>query len=334
MEGLFDPPLCPTLSDLARRFAGRKVAVVGDAILDCYRQIGPGWPQRSRCFAGGAAVIAAHLNALGAEAVLITALGKDDGDSRRLRSLLRGHGVSLLEVASRESVPTRVRRVSEADGQLTITRVPGPELVESLPAETIGRVAGTVAELRTSIDGVIFVDFGYGIVQPAMLDALLPTLRPSVGFLAGDVSGPRASLLAMRGFDLLTPTEAELRRLTPIPSPRPPLQRIARRMVDELALAHLLTTRDRQGCLHTDAHGQTTDHPTLADRVIDTVGAGDALLATTSLAMIAGLPATVAIHLGQRAAAAVVSRLGNEPIRLTDLTSDAGAAVAGIGSAA
>ena len=206
----FDPPDHALLDRARAAFAGRRVAVVGDAILDTYcHEDGT-----SSCYAGGAAVIAAHLRALGAEPRLITLTARD-GDTAQLLRCLERVDVPYEAVAARASLPARVREV--CNGQIKARRK--LQLVLSPPPSTVGRIAGAVAELRASLDAVVFCDFGYGAVTPALLDGLLPVLRPSVATLAGDVSGPRPSLLAMRRFDLLTPTESELRRLTPSPVP-------------------------------------------------------------------------------------------------------------------
>src|SRR6266566_2816829 len=80
------------LRGLVQRFAGRSVAVLGDCMLDRYLwgrvdRISPEAPvpvveiERESFGLGGAANVAANLRALGAEAVLVGALGQDaDGD--------------------------------------------------------------------------------------------------------------------------------------------------------------------------------------------------------------------------------------------------------------
>ena len=285
------------------------MAVVGDAILDCYRHA----DGRSRCYAGGAAVIAAHLKALGAEPTLVTLIGRD-GDSKQLRHCVERMGLACEALTLRSALPVRNRRVHGT----TITAEPRLELFAPPPPDAIRRVAGTVAELRADLDAAVFVDFGYGTVCPALLDGLLPVLRPSrgpgVGTLAGDVSGPRISLLAMRGFDLLTPTEAELRRLTPSPTPDAPLDQLAKRMRRDLGTAHLLVTRDRRGCVCFDADGVHRASSSAVGRVVDEVGAGDALLATATLALSAGFDIDQATQLGQWAAAAALAQIGNAPV--------------------
>ncbi|MEM9417959.1 MAG: PfkB family carbohydrate kinase [Planctomycetota bacterium] len=288
---------------------GRRIAVVGDVILDCYRTLGG----RSRCYPGGAGVIAGHLRRLGAQPILITQLA-NDGNARQLRRGLDDLGIEVLAVPTAAAQPVRTREIVGP----RIRATPRQELIEAPAPEITGRIAGTIAEHRLGLDAVIFADFGHGTVTPELLDGVLPILRPSTAVLTGDVSGPRASLLAMRKFDLLTPTERELRRLSPSPSPLASLDELGKRLVTELNLKHLLVTRDASGCVRYGSNGTKREQPSLANmyqtRVADEVGAGDALLAATTLGLCGGLGIRSSVRLGQIAAAAAIAQIGNAPV--------------------
>ncbi len=290
-------------------FAGRRIAVVGDAMLDLYR-LADG---TTRCYAGGAAVIAGHLHALGAWPTLITLIGRD-GDSVRLVSLLKDANLDHRLIVERETLPVKVRRVRRRTGGQAICKLPGPELVEPVAEAAREQLSRATLGLEASLDAVIFADFGYGTVTADLLEAVLPLLRPRARVLAGDVSGARASLLGMREFDLLTPTEHELRWLSPSVARRPPLDVPAWRLLRELGLGHLLVTRAEAGCVRFDANGGVERLDSVAHDVVDEVGAGDAMLAVTTLAMASGMSISIANRLGCVAAAAAVGQLGNDPV--------------------
>ena len=312
-----------TLEQAQRCFAGRRVVVVGDTILDCYR-LGDG---TSRCYAGGAAVIASHLRRLGAAAQLITLMGHDT-DAQRARQCLQETGVTTTALPRHEPLPHRVR---EAQGQDQTRTTPhkSQELYRPPPPGTVNRVAQTIEQQVEPGDVVVFADFGYGTVCPELLDRVAAALRRRGCFLAGDVSGPRVSLLAMRGFDLLTPTEAELRRLVAHPEADAPLEVLAPRLRRDLNVKHLLVTRDRRGCVRFGDDGSATHAASLVRRVVDVVGAGDALLAVTGLAMATGFATDAAVRLGQIAAAAAVGELGNAPLTWARLRGAAAVAAMG-----
>src|SRR5262249_12276385 len=104
------------------RFAGLRVLVVGDAMLDVYlrgeaERLCPEAPvpvvavQERREFCGGAANVAVSAGALGASVTLLAVTG-DDGEGRALRSALEHAGISgaamLVEAGRRTLAKERV----------------------------------------------------------------------------------------------------------------------------------------------------------------------------------------------------------------------------------
>src|SRR5438105_15755002 len=109
------------LESTLERFAGRRVAILGDCMLDRYLwgrvdRISPEAPvpvveiERESFSLGGAGNVAANLRALGAEAVLVGALGQDaDGDL--LVEALAARGIEtgriVRDASRRTTVKTR-----------------------------------------------------------------------------------------------------------------------------------------------------------------------------------------------------------------------------------
>jgi len=106
---------------------GRKVAVLGDVMLDEYlfgevSRISPEAPvpivrvSRERAVLGGAANVAANLQAIGADPVLVGTY-QEDAAGRRLRGLLRDLGIrgeGLVEDPSRPTTRQQARKESIA----------------------------------------------------------------------------------------------------------------------------------------------------------------------------------------------------------------------------
>src|SRR5436190_1645128 len=107
------------LRDVVGRFAGRRILVFGDLMLDRYLwgrvdRISPEAPvpvvevERETMALGGAGNVAANLRSLGAEPVLVSVVGADD-DATRLLEELTQRGVAIGGVVRDPSRPTTVK---------------------------------------------------------------------------------------------------------------------------------------------------------------------------------------------------------------------------------
>ena len=108
--------------------------------------------------AGGGAVAAVRLAALGGGSTLFTALG-DDGAGRRTRELLRRHGVAVRAVGRQEATRRAVTLV-DAGAERTIT-VLGDKLVPR------GDEPGLAWAELEGFDGVYFVSGGVAALRAA-----------------------------------------------------------------------------------------------------------------------------------------------------------------------
>src|SRR2546426_8759867 len=101
------------------RFAGRRLVVLGDLMLDRYLwgrvdRISPEAPvpvvevERESCTLGGAGNVAANLRSLGADPVLVAVVG-DDEDGAKVLETLAAHGVATRGVVRDPARPTTVK---------------------------------------------------------------------------------------------------------------------------------------------------------------------------------------------------------------------------------
>jgi bifunctional ADP-heptose synthase (sugar kinase/adenylyltransferase) len=109
------------------------------------------------------------------------------------------------------------------------------------------------------------------------------------------------------------------------------LPSVAWDVMDRTQARHMLVTLGKKGLVTFDR--QTQDErlpewrgrlrseylPALAQRTTDSLGCGDALLTTATLAMAAGGTLMQSAYLGSAAAAVAIERLGNVPLNLDGL---------------
>lgn len=325
-----------TLTDMVKHFRDLRVLVVGDVIIDRYVLcdavgIASESPMLSlvqrdeRRYVGGAAIVARHVAALGAHAMLLSAGGSDDHTAFV-------NGVLKDEDVEYNLIPARAQLVEKTRFLVDDTKLFKVDQAQRQPLDSQAeRHAATILEQQSKIaDAVIFCDFGYGMITGSLLARVLPTLRHNVRILTADVSGGRANLLAFRNVDLLCPTEREVRAI--LNDYDSGLSAVAWQLLEQTQARHLFVTLDKRGLVVFERRGQqrgtpewsdrlkSEQLPSFADHAIDRLGCGDALLAAATLALAAGGDLLHAAYLGNAAAALKLTTPGNAPIQESRLT--------------
>jgi rfaE bifunctional protein kinase chain/domain/rfaE bifunctional protein nucleotidyltransferase chain/domain len=325
------------LTALAAAFRGRRVVVVGEVILDTYvfcdrpdvageSPVMTLRPVERRRFDGGAAVIARHAAALGASPILVTAL-PEDAEAVELRARLLAEGVDVRAVACGSRLPEKQRMLVGAQKMVKIDLVDPLVLDERQRDALVATAEGAAREVHT--DAAIIADFGLGLLTPAVTERLARKLRQGAAVVTGDVSGRRATLRAMKGMDLVCPSEGELRDA--FHNHAEGLPAVAWEMFSELGLAAAIVTMGAEGLVAFSrqpgvdagsgwASRLRGEHvPAFSTHAVDALGCGDALLTTATLALAVGASLKGAAVLGAAAASVEARRLGNIPVSASDL---------------
>lgn len=328
------------LTGLISRFRGKKAVVIGEVIQDTYvfcdrpdvageSPVMTLRPIERRGYDGGAAVIARHLAAMGAEPILVTAL-EDSEQTESLRRRLKAEGVEMRNVHVDRPLPEKQRFLVGAQKVMKLDLVRRLEPDAAKQDEFMGLVGDVLAERGGGVDAAIIADFGLGLMSAGLLRHLCPLVRARANIVAGDVSGRRANLLHMSGLDLLCPSEGELREAYHLYDDSLPA--VVYRLMAGTKAKYAMVTMGPEGLIafdrlpgfdRSDEQWGTklkSEHmPALAPAAIDALGCGDALLATATLALSAGGSLMGAAFLGSIAAGVQAQRLGNTSVSAGDL---------------
>jgi len=316
------------LRDAAVKLSGIRVHVVGDTIVDSYTQcsmIGgvaktPTMSVRfesKQDFTGGAAVVAKHLRAAGGDVVFSTVLG-DDALKDQVLEDLAAHGIRCLPIVD-PTRPTTSKNAIVVAGYrlLKIDTLDNRSVSEKVLKQLTLQVSGTAA------DAVVYSDFRHGIFDRHTIPDLVAAI-PRNAFRAADsqVASRWGNILEFKGFDLITPNEREARfALGDQDSVVRPLgvelftRARCKTLMLKLGDRGMITFRDRPPA---DARSFFS-LDSFAERAVDPVGAGDALLAYATLAMVATGNEVVAAILGSFAAGIECEVDGNVPVTQTDV---------------
>ncbi|MCP4005925.1 MAG: adenylyltransferase/cytidyltransferase family protein [bacterium] len=268
-------------------------------------------------FAGGAAVVAKHLRAAGAEVTLSTVMGDDEMREFVLDDLAEA-GVKCDPIVD-PTRPTTVKDAFIAGGYrlLKVDTLDNRTISDKILEELCARTSDT------SCDAVVFSDFRHGIFDRVTCPRLIEAI-PERAFRVADsqVASRWGNILDFPGFDLITPNEKEARfALADQDSVVRPLaldlfQRSkTKTLILKLGSRGALVYRERE---IGDMRAFFVIN-SFADTVVDAVGAGDALLAYSTLALKATGVEVIAATLGSLAAAIECERDGNIPVTPNDL---------------
>lgn len=302
------------------------VHVVGDMIVDSYTYttlIGgntktPTFSVRRDKqvdYVGGAGIVAKHLAAAGARVTLTTVLG-DDEMGEFARADIEASGVRINAIVD-PTRPTTNKNAFIAGGYRLLK-------VDSVDNRSIGgKVLRAVrdAVAAEKADAVVFSDFRHGIFNRATIPELTAAIPAGVYRVAdSQVASRWGNILEFAGFDLITPNEREARfALGDQDSVVRPLGLELFKLAKCRTMILKLGERGVIG--YRGSQTGTGDEPraffvvdSLAERVLDAVGAGDALLAYATLAMIATRDPVIATVLGSIAAGIECGIDGNTPV--------------------
>jgi len=314
------------LSDVLDKFSNLRVHVVGDTIIDSYTRcsmiggvtktptISVRYEEKED-FVGGAGIVAKHIKAAGAHVTFSTVLGDDEFKYFVLEDLKEA-GVECRPIID-PTRPTTNKNAIVAGGYRLLK-------VDTLDNRSINdKVVEELQEHLKDIDAdiVVFSDFRHGMFNRHTIPQLVSAI-PEKAFRVADsqVASRWGNITEFVGFDLITPNEREARfALGDQDSVMRPL---ATELFKKAECATLILKLGDRGILtyRTRPEGDprtVISIDTFAEHVVDAVGAGDALLAYASLAMVASGNDAIASILGNMAAGIECEYDANVPVTPT-----------------
>jgi rfaE bifunctional protein kinase chain/domain len=305
---------------LLAKMRGRKVAVLGDLMLDEYlfgevSRISPEAPvpivriNRERAVLGGAANVAANLKSIGAEPVLLGTLQQDIAGNR-LQALLRGLGIKADWLVVDPSRPTiiKTRVIGQQQQMIRIDR----EVDGGCQPAAVAALGACLERALEQASALIISDYAKGVVNLELMDRVRELCRARSIPWVVDPKPAHASLY--RGAPLMTPNTKELAALTGMPAKSDDeLAAAGQALMDNLGLQGLLVTRSEKGMA---LFAPDLEHrrpwliPTEAREVFDVSGAGDTVIAVFSAAISTGADWQDAAMLANAAAGVVVGKMG------------------------
>ena len=318
-----------SLAQTLEAFSNMKVVVIGDLIVDEYINCDPlgmsredptlvVTPVESKRFVGGAGIVAAHAQGLGANVTFISVAG-DDEAAQFAKAELAKQKVDV-QIFTDPTRPTTLKQRFRASGK-TLLRVNHLRQLSVSP-DLQGQLIQAAKAALFDADVLLFADFNYGCLAQPVVDHISALGRERGVLMAADsqASSQMSDISRFKGMCLITPTEHEVRLALReqeagliIIAER--LQRVAEveNVVITLGSEGLLIYAPQKGNYHTDRLPAFNGAPK------DVAGAGDSFFTCAAMALRAGADIWQATYLGSVAAAWQVSHIGNTPLTIANL---------------
>ena len=308
---------------------GRRVVVIGDAMLDAYlsgsvERISPEAPvpvlevQREDYQLGGAANVAHCLAALGAQVTLCAVVG-DDVHADRFRVAMEQAGLDTdgLVVDPSRPTTTKMRIVSGCQQLVRVDHERRHLLTEQRQHLLLRKLHDRLAEA----DAVILSDYAKG----TLTDRICHEAIQEAHQIPIIVDPKQLPWDRFSGATLLKPNRREAEAYVNHPLDSSHLAgQAARKIARELNLQFVLITRGADGMTWCGAADKDEPATIPAQRreLVDVTGAGDSVAAALTLALAAGHPLRRAMELANLVAGIKVGKFGATAVTAAECLAD------------
>jgi len=323
------------LKSLISSFKTKRIAVVGDLILDVYL-----WGSTSRISQeapvpvlqvhkrterlGGAANVMCNIVTLGSQASAYGITG-NDSNAARLKNLLEKFNISAASVLKENGRKTTEKQRVIAGSQ-QLVRIDHEDLHDvdhGMKRKIIDNLNNAIE--NKEIDAVIFEDYAKGMLDSEMASEI-SEVAEKAGILVCLDPHPGHPLV-LKKVTVMTPNKSEAFGLAGVyhgafiddKEENEELDKVAEKLQVKWDPEYLLITLGARGMALYEKGKDAVIIPTRAREVFDVSGAGDTVIAAFTLALLAGASGLEAAEIANHAAGVVVGKVGTVSVTAEEL---------------
>ena len=321
-----------TLEDIeksVKKIKNIEIDILGDTIVDSYtycKMIGGQSKtptisllyEKQLDFVGGAGVVAKHVAAAGCKANFLTVLGDDYLKDFVLKDLKKSNVNFCGLIDKIRPTVSKNAFVSEDYRLIKVSKLDNSQINSKIIKLLCKKLSNSKSK------GLIFSDFRHGIFNKSTIEIFTKSIKNKKIFLSADsqVASWWGNILEYKNFDLITPNEKESRFA--LMDQISGIRSLASRIYDLSKCKFLIMKLGKRGLLAcvNNRHESSDSYFTLdsfANIAVDPVGAGDALLAYSTMSMIATKCKITSTIIGLLAASCECEKDGNIPITKEDI---------------
>ncbi|WP_291494450.1 D-glycero-beta-D-manno-heptose-7-phosphate kinase [Desulfurella sp.] len=296
-----------------------KIAVIGDVMLDHYifgnvDRISPEAPvpvlnvKDEKFYLGGAANVARNLKDLGVNVYLIGCIGKDES-ANIFKKLCENENINAKLIEQRKITTKKTRIVAASQQIVRVDR----EQKQPIDYKTKNEIIKAVA--KENVDAIIISDYGKGVISSKLIEELRYIFDK---FISVD---PKVNHTKMyKNVDLITPNLKETQEMSKIEIQNDKdLKKAANIIIKNTKCKYLLVTQGENGMTLFSKDGLVYHEKALAKEVYDVTGAGDTVIAVSTMCFALGCEPTKAVKLSSIAASIVVGKRGTSSVKFEEI---------------
>ncbi len=305
-----------------------KVHVIGDTIVDTHtytKMIGGQTKtptisvlfEKEKNYVGGAGIVSMHLKSAGAKVIFSTVLGNDKLKKLVLKKLKEFKIDTKYQIEKLRPTTNKNVIISQGYRMLKLDTLDNKPISQ----KTLTTFSNEIK--KTKADAYVFSDFRHGLFNRDNIKFLFDSL-PNKSFKVADsqVASRWGNICEFENFDLVTPNEKEARFATGEQDTT--VKSLTRSIFEKSHPKNIILKLGSKGVYST--HFAKNEENTFAfsidsfvDKNVDPVGAGDALLAYSTLTFLKTKSLLISSIIGSLAAACECEIDGNMPIKPSDI---------------
>lgn len=306
---------------LEKNFQNKKIAVVGDVMLDCYfqgevKRISPEAPvpvvevENEFFRFGGAANVAYNLITLGAVPYLFGVIG-NDRDGEDFLKLMDEVGIDKNSIVISNERPTTAKTRVIADSQhvVRIDKENKSDISQKIEDELFAKFNSVLDNL----DAIILQDYNKGVLTESLIHKVIEAANKAGKIIMVD---PKfKNFFAFENVTVFKPNRKETSdALGMLIENENDLISAGEQLLAKLNSKYVLITLSEEGIALFEKDKPLKRVETKARRVADVSGAGDTVISTMTMALCAGADISEAAYLANFAGGLVCEEVGIVPI--------------------
>ena len=309
------------LGDLKKSFRGKRIAVVGDMMLDGYfwgdvKRISPEAPVpvlevEDEFFRfGGAANVAYNILTLGGIPVPVGVIGKDTY-GKIFTSLINEKNIEDKGIITDTERPTTTKTRVIANNQ-HVVRI-DKESKAYINKKIELKILSYLESELSKIDGIILQDYNKGILTPSLIIKIISLANKKNILITVDPKFD--NFFEYKNVTVFKPNRKETETVLGIRiKDDKDISSAGRNLLSKLNSKYVLLTLGEGGIAVFEKGDKEKRMPTKARKVADVSGAGDTVISTLTIGLAAGANIYEACFLANYAAGIVCGEVGIVPI--------------------